>query len=145
MKEIDLGKDTDAKIIHFVNEKMHMHPPLKNEDIERSHRLGPKLDRYSNKRLRPIIVRFLTERTRDVVYKARFRLKDFNVTQPREEKIFINEDLTSIRASLAAKARLIRKDQKIADTWTTGGKVVIKYVRNEIIVINSKADLDKYG
>ena len=34
MKEIDLGEDTDAKIIHLVNEKMHMDPPLKNEDVE---------------------------------------------------------------------------------------------------------------
>ena len=70
------GEDTDSRIITLINEQINVEPRVQNTDIERSHRVGPKLDKQERRRVRPIIVRFAKERTRDVVYRARFRLKD---------------------------------------------------------------------
>ena len=117
MPESDAGEDTDCKIIQFINEKMRLDRPMVTADLERSHRLGPKMDRQEVRRVRHFIVRFANERVRDVVYKARFRLKHHNAQRPLE-RVFINEDLTSIRAALAAEARKLRKEDRISDTWT---------------------------
>ena len=76
--EDENGENTDAKVLEVVNERMRIHPPIQQNDIERSHRLGPKTDRQGQRRSRSIIVRFASERTRDGVYRARFKLKNFN-------------------------------------------------------------------
>ena len=73
---------------------MNIEPRVQRNDIGRSHRVGPKLDKQGRRRVRPIIVRFAKERTRDVFYRVCFRLKDVNAKLPFE-KIFINKDLTS--------------------------------------------------
>ena len=134
------GEDTSTKIIMLVNEKMRLDPPPMASDLERSHRLGPRLDRQGRPRVRPIIVRFTKERTRAFVYKSRFRLKDHNVQRPLE-RVFVNEDLTAARAALASKTRQLKKAGKILDTWTVNGKVMVKNRRNEIAPIKSSADL----
>ena len=45
---------------------------------------------------------------------------------PASRKIFINEDLTRIRAHVAAKARQLKRDQRISDTWTRDGFIFVK-------------------
>ena len=136
-------EDTDSLIITLINEQINVEPRVQNTDIERSHRVGPKLDKQGRRRVRPIIVRFAKERTRDVVYRARFRLKDVNAKRPLE-KIFINEDLMSTRASLAEEARSIKKAGKIQDTWTYNGNILIKNARSDIIQVREFADLASY-
>ena len=137
------GEDTDSLIITLINEQINVEPRVQNTDIERSHRVGPKLDKQGRRRVRPIIVHFAKERTRDVVYLGRFRLKDVNAKRPLE-KIFINEDLTSTRASLAAEAWSIKKAGKIQDTWTYNGNILIKNARSDIIQVREFADLASY-
>ena len=104
---------------------MNIEPRVQSNDIKRSHRVGPKLDKQGRRRVRPIIFRFAKERTRDVVYRASFRLKDVNEKRLLEN-IFVNEDLTSTSASLAADARSLKKAGKIADSWTYNGNILIK-------------------
>jgi len=41
-------------------------------------------------------------------------------------RIFRNEDITVTRVFLAYQARQLRKEGKIADTWSVNGKIVIK-------------------
>ena len=55
---------TDDKVLHLINTEMSFEPPLVLEDIERSHRLGPSQDREGRPLVRPVIVRFRTERLR---------------------------------------------------------------------------------
>ena len=137
------GEDTDSLIITLINEQINVEPPVQSTDIERSHRVGQKHDKQGRRRVRPITVRFAKERTRDVVYRARFRLNDVNAKRPLE-KIFINEDLTSTRASLATEARSIKKVGKIQDTWTYNGNILIKNARSDIIQVREFADLASY-
>ena len=137
------GEDTDSLIITLINEQINVETRVQNTDIERSHRVGPKLDKQGRRRVRPIIVRFAKERTRDVVYRARFRLKDVNAKRPLDN-IFINEDLTSTLASLAAEARSIKKAGKIQDTWKYNGNILKKNARSDIIQVREFADLASY-
>ena len=93
------GEDTDQKVLAVFNAKLGMEPPLRLTDLERSHRLGRKADDSDGTtRSRPIIVRFVSERVRDSVYRARTRLKGHD--------IYLNEDLTARRP-----ARYVRHSQ----------------------------------
>ena len=58
--------------------------------------------------------------------------------------IFINEDLTARRASLARQTRSLKKDRKVTDCWTTGGNVMIKELNNKIRQVKSESDLKNY-
>ena len=127
----------------LCNEAMGLSPPLVVTDIERSHRLGPPKDREGRDRTRPVIVRFRSERLRDSVYRARTKLKSHNIQQP-DARIFVNEDLTARRASLAYLARQAKKSRRITDSWTADGKVLIKDLTNNILQITSEKDLAKY-
>ena len=107
---------------------MKLSPPLKAHDIARSHRLvAPR----EGGRPRPIIVLFVSDKARDAVYRARSGLKVYN-SQNREAPVFVNDDLTNRRAKLAFDCRKLKKEKKIADTWTYNGKVVMKDLTGKI-------------
>ena len=84
-------ENTTEKILQIINNDMCRDAHILPSQIERSHRLGSKLDRKGKLRYRPIIVRFGSEATRDVVYCARFMLKRRNKDGAR--KVFVNKDL----------------------------------------------------
>ena len=66
----DKNENTDDKVLDLVNNKLQL--DLEKEDIDRSHRVGPKA---RNGRPRPIIVRFVSHRMKAKVYKAKGRLR----------------------------------------------------------------------
>ena len=78
-------ENTDQLIIKLVNDQMQFQPPIQLNQIERSHRLGPKTSADGRKRERAIIVRFRSERVRDEVYRSRFKLKTI---QP-DKRVFL--------------------------------------------------------
>ena len=123
-----------------INSKMSFKPPLESSRLERSHRVGPKLDQQDRVRFHPIVVRFKSENTRDVVLKARFRLKEHN-EQHRDARIYINEDLTVRRATLARECRALKRTGKLNECWTTSGNVMVKDNQNKIRQIRSAADI----
>ena len=86
-------EDTDELLLHLFNEELGV--DVDEADIGRSHRVGRPVRGAAEQR-RPIIVRFLSYRVRAKVFKARFKLKSRN--------IFVNEDLTRKRDTLAYKA-----------------------------------------
>ena len=102
---------TDDKVLSVINTTMGLTPPLILDDIERSHRIGPKTDNEGRQRTRVIIVLFRSERTRDRVFRGRTQLKTHN-QQHREAQIFIHEDLTARRASLAFQTRVLKRHEK---------------------------------
>ena len=135
--------DTDKLITTVINESMKLQPPMLQEHLERSHRLGPKLNKDGQQRNRVIIVRFRSEKLRDAVYKSRFQLKEHNGRHP-ESKIFVNEDLTARRAALARLTRTLKKEGKVSDCWTANGNVLIKDRHNKIYQVRSETDLSGY-
>ena len=68
-------ENTDQLIVKLVNAQMQFQPPIQLNQIERSHRLGPKTSADGRKRERTSIVRFRSERVRDEIYRSRFKLK----------------------------------------------------------------------
>ena len=89
-----------------------------------------------------MIVRFVSDKARDAVYRARSGLKVYN-SQNREAPVFVNDDLTNRRAKLAFDCRKLKKEKKIADNWTYNGKVVVKDLTGKISEVGGPAALLK--
>lgn len=139
------GENTDDHVCRVVNEFLKI--PITKNDIERSHRVGSlnenrnsnggerRSTRKNPTKPRPIIVKFLSYRTRNLVISNRRALKG--------SKMGIDEDLTKENASLLKKT----KDcTKVLSTWTTDGRVIAllpatggKTIKR---VIHSESDLD---
>ena len=62
------GEDTTAKVVDIINTKMAFTPPVSQEDILVSHRLGKRSD--TGDRRRVVIVRFNRVTVRDGVIRA---------------------------------------------------------------------------
>ena len=139
-KETGKGEDTDAKIMALVNNDMKLAPPLTLVDIARSHRLGKTREGAGN---RLIIVRFNSDRVRDSVHRARVNLKVYN-QQHRNAPVFVNDDLTARRSKLAFDCRQMKKENRITDTWTYNGKILIKDLNNQIAEVSCSEDLRHY-
>ena len=113
---------------------MAIKPQLQRHAIVKCHRLGPKVDRRGDQQTRPILVNFTNESIRDDVLRARFVLKEHNAKHS-DSRIFLNENLTGIRAKLAREARVLKKSGKIDDTgWDESYKdrdTVLRAARKE--------------
>ena len=108
---------------------------LSLEEIDRSHRVGkPKAP---NARPRDIIVKFISYRARQKLYKKRAALRAVN----NYKRSYINEDLTKKRSSLLYAARQLAKQHVILSTWSSDGTVLVKNREDRIHVINSEEDL----
>ena len=136
-------EDITTAVLNLVNHTMAIKPQLQRHAIVKCHRLGPKVDRRGDQQTRPIIVKFTNESIRDDVLRARFVLKEHNAKHS-DSRIFLNEDLTGIRAKLAREARVLKKSGKIDDTWTFNGNVMIKDVAHKICPIRSAADIERF-
>lgn len=110
----------DHSTVHSVLELCNGHLGLKiNEsDISFAYRISGA----SGQKLRPLIVGFISRRTRNAVLSARKVLK--NLTGMN--RIFINEHLTQRNSQIFAGARKFVREKKLHSAWTKGG---LTYVR----------------
>ena len=60
------------------------------------------------------------------------------------KKIYINDDLTKLRAEIAAKARKLKKDGKIGDTWNRDGIIFVKDNSEHIIRVTKVKGLEVF-
>ena len=98
--------------------------------ISRSHRVGQKRNDGTP---RPILVKFISYRAREQVFKARRLLP---------QGVYVNEDLTQATAQLAYQARQLRRNGLIDETWTYDGRVFIKKNgRSRGVLVRSLEDL----
>ena len=70
-------------------------------------------------------------------------LKEHNAKHS-DSRIFLNEDVTGIRAKLAREARMLKKSRKIDDTWTFNYNLIIKDLDHKICPIRSAADIERF-
>ena len=129
------GENTDTLIVEFVNEVMGI--KLDAEEIDRSHRVGNPKSKY--KPTRDVIVRFVSWKSRQKILKARKSMHQYNKKNRTSYLVF--EDLTKVRSALAYQARKLKKDRIIQDTWTSDGKIFIKYPDGEIKMCTRAKDL----
>ncbi|XP_071056578.1 uncharacterized protein [Onthophagus taurus] len=122
----DNVQDVESEVLSLFNNKLSV--PVKVEDIDRCHRVGAA--KKTNNGSRAIIVKFVSYRTRDLVCKARKRLKG--------SKIGIQEDLTSKRYKLL---QLARERVGNGNAWSRDGAIKI-HVNNRICTIKNANDIE---
>ena len=98
-----------AEIIH---DRMNIEVPI--EKIDDLYQIA-----NTEKRGRVYKAVFTSLKIKKAVYSARTKLG-------RENKLFLNEDLTPRREKLAWKARDLRRKRTVANTWTRDGEVFLK-------------------
>lgn len=126
---------------------------IRPEDIDRAHRVGRmqavntgseqngNTDGNGARRSnigREIIVKFCNYGARLKLLKGRATLRD------EHAKIFINEDLTKTRMSLAYECRKLAKTKLIKKTWVFGGNIFVQDMSDRRIRMTCLADLDKF-
>ena len=136
------GESTDA-IVKQVAASVGV--TLTDEAIDRSHRVGKRAsgDQTFD---RPILVKLTSYRHKEALMKARRGLNKVDAAKlfPNADwpslptpssavgkaapvrKIFVNDDLTRTRAKVAARARQLKREKKIDDTWTRDGIIFLK-------------------
>ena len=139
--ESEKGEDTTGKLLSVVNITMGVTPPIVSANVVTNHRLGWRISGAdAQTRPRRVIVKFATTRVRDMVIRARRRLRE-NGDGPT---VYVNEDLTRRRAALAKKTRQLKKSRKINNYWTFNGKVIVKAVDGVVKEIRPDFDLTGY-
>ena len=157
----DTPGTTDDELLDLCNNRMKIRPPLSPDDIEVSHRVGklvatvPKQGDSPVVRPRPIIVKFLSRRTKTRVIAKRKNLRGINTTEADDDAdtategystnggtvpsrtlyalpVCMADDLTSSRAKLAFKARELKRNGRISDTCFFYCQVFNKDNRNRI-------------
>ena len=118
---------------------------------------------------RPLLVKFVSRRSKARVLEARSNLRpkgspphqqpgqqpqsDDVATNATDEEhegqvplpvIYITDDLTKLRAYLAYRARVAKRQKEIADTWVSNSKVHIKDNHSRIYQIRSLEELDSH-
>lgn len=73
--ETESWEETEKKILDIINQNMDFRLPC--EAVEHAHRLGGP---YQEQKWRPIIVKFLSFKTKDKVFAQRSNLKDCDIT-----------------------------------------------------------------
>ena len=119
---------------------------IEQDDIEIVHKLQRK------KGNKPIIAKFCSHKAKAKIYRERFKLRNVKVSDifphysPADEsqnRIYINENLTTFRRDLLSKALKKRKDKTLSSVWTLDGKIFVKTSSDEEpIRIQSEADLN---
>ena len=95
---------------------------------------------------RPVLVKFASRRTKARVMSCKKELKSNPCKRPDGtlSSVYVSDDLTKRRAGFAYRARMLKRDGAIADTWTFDSKVLVKDKHNRIYPIMKEEDLRKY-
>jgi hypothetical protein len=106
----DTGKadeDIETKILQEAN---RIGIDVKSSDIDKCHRKGKPIDSYN----RRVIIKFTNSKARQRMYAARKEMA---------AGIFVQENLTPHRESLAYYARQLKREKYISKCWVAGCKV----------------------
>ena len=161
---------TDEKVVALCNGRMRLSPPLQLEEIAVSHRVGlvkPATDEQPSPP-RPLLVKFVSRRSKTRVMEVRKNLRKKKPPGTQQQQvpteqlasedeevvedggddegplpaIYIADDLTKHRATLAYKARVAKREHLIADTWVHDGNILIKNKHSRIYQIRSHDELN---
>uniref|UniRef100_A0A8D9AU62 Uncharacterized protein n=1 Tax=Cacopsylla melanoneura TaxID=428564 RepID=A0A8D9AU62_9HEMI len=111
--EADAGTEEqcEAAALRVFADKLQV--MVTSDQIDRSHRLGPK--RGPAARPRPIIIKFISYKTKKLVYTNKKKLKDTH--------LLISESLTKLRMEILKTARESFEGRNV---WTSDGKIIVK-------------------
>ncbi|KAK3105938.1 hypothetical protein FSP39_009022 [Pinctada imbricata] len=119
--------ETTEKIL--VRELSKVGLEISPSDIDDSYRIGSA----QGGRTRPIIVKFSSYRAKRRILVARRNLP---------KGVYVNDDLTSERSSIAYKARQLVKQRILNKTWISNGKIMVIDRLNRKHAIDTHANLE---
>ena len=125
-------QDTDTAIVEIAGK---LNITLSRDDIDVSHRVGPK----SEDRPRQIIARIKNYELRHRLLKSSKHLRKVNGM----ERVSINQDLTKTRSKLAYEARQLVKSRKAKSTFVWDGKIFVIDHNDHKHKILSVADMNE--
>ena len=103
-------ESTDKIVLDIFLNNLGVRPDL--SEIDRSHRLGPKkTDQDRNVSNRPIIIKFISYRSRQQVFKVKKKLKDSSYS--------IFDNLTKQKSSL-----MTDEEHRGLPIWTADGNIL---------------------
>lgn len=129
------NENVTEKIIHLAS---RTGADITARDIDRAHRVGKKNTGRNRQADREIIIKFSTYDARLKFLKSRTKLREKN------EKIYINEDLTKFRKNLAYECRDLRRKKLIKNTWVFGGNIYVEENSGNKVPIRGLNDIEKY-
>lgn len=127
------------QIVSFCN--AHLSVPVQPADISVAHLLPAR--RNVDSAPRQVIVRFTRRCMRDLVYRARMKLKEFN--RSHGKKIYVNEDMSPASRLIFKEARQLFKNKLIKGCWTRTGKVMLKTLQDTEVEIKKREDLEPFA
>ena len=159
----------EQKLMKLCNDHLMLRPPIYEDDIEVAHRLGKPppnplpngessdpstvadaqadaAPRSPRVRPRAVLVKLASRRTKGRIMDERSKLKNNPYTQDDNTyAVYIRDDLTKRRATLAFRARKLKGEKRIQDTWVMNCKVWAKDHRGRISQIYTEDDLKKFS
>lgn len=132
----DEEENTDKLVVDNVKSQLGLE--LSEDLIGISHRIG----KGNAVNPRAILCQFKGKKTKRATINA--IKKKAKANRGRRLPLNISEDLTSRRATLAAKARQAHTDKKILGTWTINGRVKVRLNNRFVVEIKSEEDLHKF-
>ena len=91
---------------------------------------------------RSTIVRFRSKSERFRVISNRKELKNYNGTN--ENKVFINEDLTAMRAKLFSTVRALHRKKHFQQVWAYNGTIRVKDMQGTVQIIHNNENIQNY-
>lgn len=131
------GENTDALVVKIARDVMGI--PLSENEIARSHRVGkPK----RNGKPRPIIVKFVSHKVKEKVYRAKDRIA---MSGDYGKGFFVNEDLTKTRFGILKSARELWKAKLISEFWTRDGNIFVRDFHAKVKVFTDPAMFSEWS
>jgi len=104
------------------------------------HRLG----KFKKNKTPNIIVRFISRKTRNNIYKERKKLKNADAGKPTIQRVFINKNLTKKNKQLFYVANDQRKRFGWKYIWTNNGRIHLRQTNDsKVITIQHEKDLEQ--
>ena len=106
------NENIERRLVTVFQEKMGI--PITADCIDRCHRVGPVRVTTDKKIVRPVIVKFISYRNRESVFRAKAKLKG--------SSLVISEDLTASKYALLKAARLKYGNR---NAWSHNGRIFV--------------------
>jgi len=141
MSDNETNAEVEDKVLQVLKK---IDTSITKDAIDFVHRLRGKPKPDQNKKCPSIIVRFIARKTRNNIYSSRKKLKSAEFNDPRIDRVFINENLTSRKKHLLAQANQKRKDLHWMYLWTNNGRMHLRKNENgAVITIQTEDDLHR--
>jgi len=134
-------QELEMKVLSVLQ---HVDGSIDKDDSDVMHILGPRKKKTQTQDMPPIMVRFISGKKRNALFKTRKNLKDAKCDFPSYKGVFLNEKLALKNNQLLFHANKKRKDNQWRYIWTSNGRIFARKSDNSsAIQIKNECDILK--